>query len=96
MINDFITTLLGTIDPAYFLSVIILSFITIQWYFKKKSRNCKQMITAIIGIVLAIIYYFTIGIGIDKIIPTFGVAVVSYDYIVKKIINMMKKSDENK
>lgn len=75
-------------DVGYFISVILITYLVIKLIFPDCKKGLKQIITIVIGLVLG--YFWSKQISYDKLIPTFAFSVISYDYIVKRMLKKLK------
>lgn len=86
-----LTTLLSNIALGYILSVILFTYILIVVInsFRKVGlkTNAKRILSVVSGIALGVVYSYA-GINeLADLIPSYFIAVVGYDYLIKSILS---------
>ena len=88
--GDTILQAVSALSFTYIFSVVLFTYFLISTFFKKSKLEIKQLITFIVGLVLALVWYFVIKTELDALIPSFAVAVVLYDFVIKAILKAFK------
>lgn len=78
------------LNYEYILSVNLIVYFIIKTLLPLASKTIKIISTFMIGLILSIIFYLLKIISIAEIIPSFCVAVILYDYIIKYILKSFK------
>jgi len=98
--NEYIRLILDNLDITYVCSVMLIGYIFTKSNLLAKIRLKKRWLIAIIGILVAIFYYFVLKIRLDVLFFSFITAeflnlyVAEYiiDYFIKKIKKLTEKS----
>ena len=98
--NEYIRLILDNLDITYVCSVMLIGYIFTKSNLLAKIRLKKRWLIAIIGILVAIFYYFVLKIRLDILFFSFITAqflnlyVAEYviDFFIKKIKNLTEKS----
>jgi predicted exporter len=88
--EEIFTKLGEIISAGYILTVILFSYLIIRLWFHSVKTGIKKLLTFGVGIVVGAVY---IALKIDELhalIPSFAIAVVLYDYIIKYLLNKIK------
>ncbi|MDR1594309.1 MAG: hypothetical protein LBS43_07495 [Prevotellaceae bacterium] len=88
--EEIFTKLSETISIGYIVTVILFSYLIIRLWFSKAVCSIKKLLTFGVGIVIGIVYLVAKIDGLHAIIPSFAIAVVLYDYIIKYLLNKLK------
>lgn len=91
--NEYIKLILDNIDITYVCSVMLIGYMITKSKLITKIKLQKRWIILIIGVIVAIFYYFVIKINLDILFFSFITAqflnlyVTEYliDYLIKKI-----------
>ena len=100
VMNEYIRLILDNLDITYVCSVMLIGYIFTKSNLLAKIRLKKRWLIAIIGILVAIFYYFVLKIRLDILFFSFITAqflnlyVAEYviDFFIKKIKNLTEKS----
>jgi hypothetical protein len=76
------------VDVSLVLSTVLLSQFS-NILFDVKDKLWRKIVTFAIGLILGGIYYTT-GVPIDKLLPSFCVAITLYDYCLTYIFKKLK------
>ena len=98
--NEYIKLILDNLDITYVCSVMLIGYIFTKSNLLAKIRLKKRWLIAIIGILVAILYYFVLKVRLDVLFFSFITAeflnlyVAEYiiDYLIKKIKSLLEKS----
>jgi len=98
--NEYIRLILDNLDITYVCSVMLIGYIFTKSNLLAKIRLKKRWLIAIIGILVAIFYYFVLKVRLDVLFFSFITAeflnlyVAEYiiDYFIKKIKKLTEKS----
>ncbi|MDR1553012.1 MAG: hypothetical protein LBS69_06065 [Prevotellaceae bacterium] len=88
--EEIFTKLSETISIGYIVTVILLSYLIIRLWFHSVKSGIKKLLTFGVGIVIGAVYLIAKIDGLHAIIPSFAIAVVLYDYIIKYLLNKLK------
>jgi hypothetical protein len=89
--------LLDIVRLDYIISVILFSYLAIRYTrFSKSSPGQKKLLTLGIGVALSLFYYTSGLIELKPLIPSFAIAVVLYDYLIKYALNYAKLDYDRK
>jgi len=100
VMNEYIRLILDNLDITYICSVMLIGYIFTKSNLLTKIKIKKRWLIAIIGILVAIFYYFVLKIRLDILFFSFITAqflnlyVAEYviDYFIKKIKKLTEKS----
>ena len=100
VMNEYIKLILDNLDITYVCSVMLIGYIFTKSSLIGKIRIKKRWLIAIIGILIAIFYYFVLKIRLDVLFFSFITAqflnlyVAEYviDFFIKKIKKLTEKS----
>ncbi len=98
--NEYIKLIIDNLDVSYICSVMLLGYMITKSKLITKIKLQKRWIILIIGVIVAVIYYFFIKINLDILFFSFITAqflnlyVAEYiiDYFIKKIKSLLEKS----
>ena len=98
--NEYIKLIIDNLDVSYICSVMLLGYMITKSKLITKIKLQKRWIILIIGVIVAVIYYFFIKIKLDVLFFSFITAqflnlyVAEYiiDYFIKKIKGLLEKS----
>ena len=98
--NEYIRLIIDNLDVSYICSVMLLGYMITKSKLITKIKLQKRWIILIIGVIVAVIYYFFIKIKLDVLFFSFVTAqflnlyAAEYviDYFVKKIKKLTEKS----
>ena len=98
--NEYIRLILDNLDITYVCSVMLIGYIFTKSNLLAKIRLKKRWLIAIIGILVAILYYFVLKVRLDVLFFSFITAqflnlyVAEYviDFFIKKIKKLTEKS----
>ena len=98
--NEYIRLILDNLDITYVCSVMLIGYIFTKSSLLAKIKIKKRWLIAIIGILVAILYYFVLKVRLDVLFFSFITAeflnlyVAEYiiDYLIKKIKSLLEKS----
>ena len=98
--NEYIKLILDNLDITYVCSVMLIGYIFTKSNLLAKIRLKKRWLIAIIGILVAIFYYFVLKVRLDVLFFSFITAqflnlyVAEYviDFFIKKIKKLTEKS----
>ena len=98
--NNYIRLILDNLDITYVCSVMLIGYMFTKSKLITKIKLQKRWIILIIGVIVAVIYYFFIKIKLDILFFSFITAeflnlyVAEYiiDYFIKKIKKLTEKS----
>ena len=100
VMNEYVRLILDNLDITYVCSVMLIGYIFTKSNLLAKIRLKKRWLIAIIGILVAIFYYFVLNIRLDILFFSFITAeflnlyVAEYiiDFFIKKIKKLTEKS----
>ena len=100
--NEYIKLIIDNLDVSYICSVMLLGYMITKSKLITKIKLQKRWIILIIGVIVAVIYYFFIKIKLDVLFFSFITAqflnlyVTEYliDYLIKRIGSLTKKANE--
>ena len=98
--NEYIKLIIDNLDVSYICSVMLLGYMITKSKLITKIKLQKRWIILIIGVIVAVIYYFFIKIKLDILFFSFVtaqflnlyVAEFIIDYFIKKIKSLLEKS----
>jgi len=98
--NEYIKLIIDNLDVSYICSVMLLGYMITKSKLITKIKLQKRWIILIIGVIVAVIYYFFIKIDLDVLFFSFVTAqflnlyVAEYviDFFIKKIKKLTEKS----
>jgi len=98
--NEYVRLILDNLDITYVCSVMLIGYIFTKSKLITKIKLQKRWIILIIGVIVAVIYYFFIKIKLDILFFSFVtaqflnlyVAEFIIDYFIKKIKSLLEKS----
>ena len=98
--NEYIKLVLDNLDITYVCSIMLIGYIFTKSNLLTKIKIKKRWLILLIGILVAIFYYFVIKINLDILFFSFITAqflnlyVAEYviDYFIKKIKKLTEKS----
>ena len=99
--NEYIKLIIDNLDVSYICSVMLIGYIFTKSKLISKLKIQKRWFILIIGILVAIFYYFVIKINLDILFFSFITAqflnlyVTEYliDYMIKKLGSLTKKTN---
>ena len=99
--NEYIKLIIDNLDVSYICSVMLLGYMITKSKLITKIKLQKRWIILIIGVIVAVIYYFFIKIDLDILFFSFITAqflnlyVSEYliDYLIKIIGSLTKKTN---
>ena len=99
--NEYIKLIIDNLDVSYICSVMLLGYMITKSKLITKIKLQKRWIILIIGVIVAVIYYFFIKIKLDILFFSFITAqflnlyVTEYliDYLIKKLGSLTKKTN---
>jgi len=100
VMNEYIKLILDNLDITYVCSVMLIGYIFTKSSLIAKIKIKKRWLIAIIGVLVAIFYYFVLKIRLDVLFFSFITAeflnlyVAEYviDFFIKKIKKLTEKS----
>lgn len=100
VMNEYIKLILDNLDITYVCSVMLIGYIFTKSSLIAKIKIKKRWLIAIIGVLVAIFYYFVLKIRLDVLFFSFITAeflnlyVAEYiiDYFIKKVKKLTEKS----
>ena len=98
--NEYIKLIIDNLDVSYICSVMLLGYMITKSKLITKIKLQKRWIILIIGVIVAVIYYFFIKIKLDILFFSFVtaqflnlyVAEFIIDFFIKKIKKLTEKS----
>ena len=98
--NEYIKLIIDNLDVSYICSVMLLGYMITKSRLSTKIKIKTRWIILLIGIIVAIFYYFVIKIRLDVLFFSFitaqflnlYVAEFIIDYFIKKIKSLLEKS----
>ena len=98
--NEYVRLILDNLDITYVCSVMLIGYIFTKSSLIAKIKIKKRWLIAIIGVLVAIFYYFVLKIRLDILFFSFVTAqflnlyVAEYiiDYFIKKVKKLTEKS----
>ena len=98
--NEYIKLILDNLDITYVCSVMLIGYIFTKSSLITKIKIKKRWLIAIIGVLVAIFYYFVLKVRLDVLFFSFitaqflnlYVAEFIIDYFIKKIKSLLEKS----
>ena len=99
--TEYIKLIIDNLDVSYICSVMLLGYMITKSKLITKIKLQKRWIILIIGVIVAVIYYFFIKINLDILFFSFVTAqflnlyVSEYliDYLIKRIGSLTKKTN---
>jgi hypothetical protein len=88
--EEIITKIGEDVSIGYIITVILFSYIIIRLWFHRVKSGVKKLLTFGVGIVTGAIYFITKIDELHALVPSFAIAVVLYDYIIKYLLNKIK------
>jgi hypothetical protein len=79
-----------TVSVGYIITVILFSWLIIRLWLSRAGSGVKKLLTFGVGIVIGAIYLALRVDGLHALIPSFTIAVVLYDYIIKYVLKWIK------
>ena len=100
VMNEYIKLILDNLDITYVCSVMLIGYIFTKSNLLAKIKIKKRWLIMIIGVLVAIFYYFVLKVRLDVLFFSFITAqflnlyVAEYiiDYFIKKIKSLLEKS----
>ena len=100
--NEYIKLIIENLNISYTVSVMLIGYIFTKSKLISKLKIQKRWLILLIGILVAIFYYFVIKINLDILFFSFITAqflnlyVSEYliDYLIKKLGSLTKKTNE--
>ena len=100
--NEYIKLVLDNLNISYTVSVMLIGYIFTKSKLISKLKIQKRWLILLIGILVAVFYYFVIKINLDILFFSFITAqflnlyVTEYliDYMIKRIGSLTKKTNE--
>ncbi len=100
VMNEYIKLILDNLDITYVCSVMLIGYIFTKSSLIAKIKIKKRWLIAIIGVLVAIFYYFVLKIRLDVLFFSFitaeflnlYVAEFIIDYFIKKVKRLLEKS----
>jgi len=100
VMNEYVRLILDNLDITYICSVMLIGYIFTKSNLLAKIKIKKRWLIMIIGVLVAIFYYFVLKIRLDILFFSFITAqflnlyVAEYviDYFIKKIKKLTEKS----
>ena len=98
--NEYIRLILDNLDITYVCSIMLIGYIFTKSSLLAKLKIKKRWLIMIIGVLVAIFYYFVLKIRLDILFFSFITAqflnlyVAEYviDYFIKKVKRLLEKS----
>ena len=98
--NNYIRLILDNLDITYVCSVMLIGYIFTKSKLRSRLKIQKRWLILLIGLLVAVIYYFVIKINLDILFFSFVtaqflnlyVAEFIIDYFIKKIKSLLEKS----
>ena len=100
--NEYINLIIENLNISYICSVMLIGYIFTKSKLISKLKIQKRWLILLIGIMVAVFYYFVIKINLDILFFSFITAqflnlyVSEYliDYLIKKLGSLTKKTNE--
>ena len=100
VMNEYVRLILDNLDITYVCSVMLIGYIFTKSSLIAKIKIKKRWLIAIIGLLVAILYYFVLKVRLDVLFFSFitaqflnlYVAEFIIDYFIKKIKSLLEKS----
>ena len=100
--NEYIKLILDNLDITYVCSIMLIGYIFTKSNLLTKIKIKKRWLILLIGILVAILYYFVLKVRLDVLFFSFITAqflnlyVTEYliDYLIKKLGSLTKKTNE--
>ena len=100
--NEYIKLIIDNLDVSYICSLMLIGYIFTKSKLISKLKIQKRWLILLIGLLVAVIYYFVINIDLDVLFFSFVTAqflnlyVSEYliDYLIKRIGSLTKKTNE--
>ena len=100
VMNEYVRLILDNLDITYVCSVMLIGYIFTKSNLLAKIRLKKRWLIAIIGVLVAIFYYFVLKVRLDVLFFSFitaeflnlYLAEFIIDYFIKKIKSLLEKS----
>jgi hypothetical protein len=88
--EEIFSKLSESISIGYILTVILFSYLLIRLWFNGVKSGIKKLLTFGVGIIVGVVYLVSKIDELHALIPSFAIAVVLYDYIIKYLLNKLK------
>jgi hypothetical protein len=88
--EEIISKLSETISVGYIITVILFSYLIIRLWLTHVKSGIKKLLTFSIGIAVGAFYLIFKIDALHALIPSFAIAVVLYDYIIKYVLTWIK------
>ena len=100
VMNEYIKLVLDNLNIGYICSVMLIGYIFTKSKLISRLKIQKRWLIAIIGVLVAIFYYFVLKVRLDVLFFSFitaqflnlYVAEFIIDYFIKKIKSLLEKS----
>ena len=100
VMNEYVRLILDNLDITYVCSVMLIGYIFTKSSLLAKLKIKKRWLIMIIGVLVAIFYYFVLKVRLDVLFFSFitaqflnlYVAEFIIDYFIKKIKSLLEKS----
>ena len=98
--NEYIKLIIDNLDVSYICSLMLIGYIFTKSKLISKLKIQKRWLILLIGLLVAVFYYFVINIDLDILFFSFitaqflnlYVAEFIIDYFIKKIKSLLEKS----
>ena len=98
--NEYIKLIIDNLDVSYICSLMLIGYIFTKSKLISKLKIQKRWLILLIGLLVAVFYYFVIKINLDILFFSFVtaqflnlyVAEFIIDYFIKKIKSLLEKS----
>jgi len=94
--TDLFENFSSLIDVPYVLSVVFATFIVLYYFVNKPPERWKFIITALIGLLLGIVWIIWIDITLSKLIVSFLFSSGFYTWLIKPVMKRFKISYKDK
>jgi hypothetical protein len=88
--EEIVSKLSETVSIGYILTVILFSWLIIRLWLSRAGSGVKKLLTFGVGIAVGAFYLVLKIDGLHALIPSFAIAVVLYDYIIKYVLTWIK------
>jgi uncharacterized membrane protein YfcA len=80
-------------DMGLMVSIIVITYAIFKLlkYFKIDWQTwIKRLTTMLITAILSTFYHYVLGLELEKIVPTYLISVIFYDYLIKVVMDKVK------
>ena len=90
--EQIISQLLASFSIELLFSLIIVTYLTLKifdYFIKKSNKVIKHLVTALVALVLCIVFYLYADLTLKQIIPTYLLSTAFYDVIIKNLLDKL-------